>query len=343
MRISVWTVCSVTAVLFSTLLMGANDHSYTNWSDYLGGPGSAQYSPLKQIDKTNVTQLQVAWAYPTGDKNSYWFNPVIVDGVMYVQAKNNSIVALDAATGREIWVHPNDTRSITARGINYWESKDRSDRRLLYCVDNYLVAIDARTGQSIPSFGENGRSDLRAGYDRDPKTLTHVQNGTPGRVFENLIILGSASSGEYESAPGLIRAFDVRTGKLAWVFHTIPRPGEFGYETWPKDAWKTAGGDHDWSEMTLDEKRGVVYVPLASPNYDFYGGNRKGANLFGDCLLALDARTGKRLWHFQLVHHDLWDYDAPAAPKLLTVRHNGKTVEAVAQPTKMGFLSYSIA
>ena len=257
---------------------------------------------------------------------------------MYVEAKNNSIVALDAATGREIWVHPNNTRLITARGINYWESKDRSDRRLLYCADNYLVAIDARTGQSIPSFGENGRSDLRAGYDRDPKTLTRVQNGTPGRVFENLIILGSASSGEYESAPGLIRAFDVRTGKLVWVFHTIPHPGEFGYDTWPKDAWKTVGGDHNWSELTLDEKRGIVYVPLASPNYDFYGGNRKGANLFGDCLLALDARTGKRLWHFQLVHHDLWDYDAPAAPKLLTVRHNGKTVEAVAQPTKMGFL-----
>ena len=338
MRISVWTACSVTAVLFATLLMGANSHSYTNWSDYLGGPSSAQYSPLKQINKTNVTQLQVAWTYPTGDTNIYWFNPVIVDGVMYVEAKNNSIVALDAATGSEIWVHPNNTCFITARGVNYWENKDRSDRRLLYCADNYLVAIDARTGQSIPSFGENGRSDLRAGYDRDPKTLTRVQNNTPGHVFENLIILGSASSGEYESAPGLIRAFDVRTGKLVWVFHTIPRPGEFGYETWPKDAWKSAGGDHNWSEMTLDEKRGIVYIALASPNYDFYGGNRKGANLFGNCLLALDARTGKRLWHFQLVHHDLWDYDAPAAPKLLTVRHNGKTVEAVAQPTKMGFL-----
>jgi quinoprotein glucose dehydrogenase len=338
MRISVRTVCGAAAVLSATLLIGADDHSHTTWSDYLGGPDSAQYSALQQIDKTNVTQLQVAWTYPTGDQNSYSFNPVIVDGVMYVEAKNNSIVALDAATGREIWVHANDTRYITGRGVNYWESQDRSDRRLLYCVDNYLVAIDARTGRPIPSFGENGRADLRAGYDRDPQTLARVQNSTPGRVFENLIILGSASSGEYESAPGLIRAFDVRTGKLAWVFHTIPRPGEFGYETWPKDAWKTAGGAHNWSEMTLDEKRGIVYVPLASPNYDFYGGDRKGANLFGDCLLALDARTGKRLWHFQLVHHDLWDYDAPAAPKLLTVRHHGKTVEAIAQPTKMGFL-----
>ena len=315
---------------------GPEEHAA--WTDYLGGPDSAQYSSLGEIDKSNVNRLQVAWTYPTGDKNNYTFNPVIVDDVMYVQAKGNSIVALDAASGREIWVHPNDTRSITARGVNYWENKDRSDRRLLYCIDDHLVAIDAGTGQSIPSFGENGRSDLRVGFDRDPKTLTRVQNNTPGRVFENLIILGSATNGEYESNPGEIRAFDVVTGKLAWVFHTIPHPGEFGYDTWPKDAWKTVGGVQNWSEMTLDEKRGIVYVPLASPSYDFYGANRKGQNLFGDCLLALDARTGKRLWHFQFVHHDLWDYDAPAAPKLLSVRHNGKMVDAVAQPTKQGFL-----
>jgi quinoprotein glucose dehydrogenase len=332
--------CSIVALGgIAALGFAAEERSYTGWSDYLGGPDSAQYSGLKQINKSNVSQLQVAWTYPTGDKNSYDFNPVIVDGVMFVQAKSNSIVALDAATGREIWVHANDTRSITARGVNYWESKDRSDRRLLYCVDNNLVAIDARTGQSIPSFGENGRSDLRVGFDRDPKTLTRIQNNTPGRVFENLIILGSAASGEYDtSSPGIIRAFDVKTGKLAWVFHTIPHPGEFGYDTWPPDVWKTVGGDQNWSEMTLDDKRGIVYVPLASPNYDFYGGDRKGQNLFGNCLLALDARTGKRLWHFQFVHHDLWDYDTPAAPKLLTVKHDGKTVDAVAQPTKMGFL-----
>jgi quinoprotein glucose dehydrogenase len=332
--------CSVVGLCgIAALLSAADERSYTGWSDYLGGPDSAQYSALKQINKSNVSQLQVAWTYPTGDKNNYDFNPVIVDGVMYVQAKSNSIVALDAATGREIWAHPNNTRSITARGVNYWESKDRSDRRLLYCVDNNLVAIDARTGQSISSFGENGRSDLRVGFDRDPKTLTRIQNNTPGRVFENLIILGSAASGEYDtSSPGIIRAFDVKTGKLAWVFHTIPHPGEFGYDTWPPEAWKTVGGDQNWSEMTLDDKRGIVYIPLASPNYDFYGGDRKGQNLFGNCLLALDARTGKRLWHFQFIHHDLWDYDLPAAPKLLTVRHDGKMVDAVAQPTKMGFL-----
>jgi quinoprotein glucose dehydrogenase len=320
-------------------LFGADNRPYTTWSDYLGGPDSAQYSALKQINKSNVNQLQVAWSYPTSDKNSYDFNPLIADGIVYVQAKSNSIVALDAATGREIWVHANNTRAVTARGVNYWVSKDRSDRRIFYCVSNYLVALDARTGELIPSFGENGRTDIRVGFDgREPKTLVRVQNNTPGRVFENLLILGSAGGAEYDSNPGAIRAFDVHTGKLAWVFHTIPHPGEFGYDTWPPDAWKTVGGVQNWSEMTLDEKRGIVYIPLASPSYDFYGGNRKGQNLFGNSLVALDARTGKRLWHFQFVHHDLWDYDLPAAPKLLTVRHNGKMLDAVAQPTKMGFL-----
>src|SRR5271163_2001865 len=207
MRISGYCVLGLCGM--SALAGAADERAHTGWSDYLGGPDSAQYSALKHINKSNVNQLQVAWSYPTGDKNNYSFNPVIVDGVMYVLAKNNAIVALDAATGREIWVHPNDTRSITARGVNYWESKDRKDRRLLYCADNHLVAIDARTGESIASFGENGRADLRVGYDRDPKTLTRVQNNTPGRVFENLIILGSAASADYEGNAGNIRAFDV--------------------------------------------------------------------------------------------------------------------------------------
>jgi quinoprotein glucose dehydrogenase len=333
-RYSVIVVAGIAVTLFA-----AQEHKHTGWNTYLGAPDSDQYSALSQIDKSNVSQLQLAWTYPTDDRNNYSFNPVIVDGVMYVLAKNNSTVALDAATGREIWVHPNNSRAVTARGLNYWQNKDGSDRRLLYCVSNYLVAIDARTGQSIPSFGDNGRSDLKVGFDgRDPKTLVRIQNNTPGRVFENLLILGSAGGADYESNPGAIRAFDVRTGKMVWTFHTIPHPGEFGYDTWPPDAWKTIGGVQNWSEMTLDEKRGIVYIPLASPSYDFYGGNRPGKNLFGNSLVALDARTGKRLWHFQFVHHDLWDYDLPAAPKLLTVRHNGKSVDAIAQPTKMGFL-----
>jgi quinoprotein glucose dehydrogenase len=323
----------------AVLLFAAEERPFTTWSDYLGGPESTQYSALKQINKSNVNQLQMAWSYPTGDKNNYSFNPIIVDGMMYVEAKSNSIVALDAATGHEVWTHPTNARSITARGINYWQSKDGADRRLFFCGDNYLNAINARTGESIPSFGEGGKTDIRVGFDgRDPKTLLRVQNNTPGRVFENLLILGSAASAEYEGNPGAIRAFDVVSGKLVWVFHTIPHPGEFGYDTWPPDAWKTLAGVENWSEMTLDEKRGIVYIPLASPRYDFYGGNRKGQNLFGNSLVALDAHTGKRLWHFQFVHHDLWDYDLPAAPKLLTVEHDGKKVDAVAQSTKMGFL-----
>ena len=310
---------------------------YSNWNDYGGGADSSQYSALTQINRGNVSRLQVAWTYPTGDGNTYLFNPVVVDGVMYVLAKNNSIVALDAVTGRELWLHENPRGRITTRGINYWESRDRSERRLLFSHNDLLQAIDARTGKSIPTFGVNGAVDLREGLDRDPSKL-RVQSGTPGKVFDDLIILGSATNQEYDSAPGDIRAFDVRSGKIVWTFHTVPRPGEFGHDTWPADAWKTVGGANAWAEMSIDERRGIVYIPTGSPKYNFYGANRTGANLFGDCLLALDARTGKRLWHFQMVHHDIWDYDNATAPKLLTVRHHGRTVDIVAQAGKTGFL-----
>jgi glucose dehydrogenase len=310
---------------------------HTTWSDYGGGADASQYSALKQINRSNVSTLQIAWTYPTGDPGNYLFNPVVVDGVMYLLAKNNSIVALNATTGKEIWVHENPKGRLTNRGINYWESKDRSERRLLYSNSQFLQSIDAVTGEPISSFGTGGRVDLRVGLDRDPSKI-NVQSATPGRIFENLIILGSATNQEYDSAPGDIRAFDVRSGKLAWTFHTVPRPGEFGYDTWPQDAWKTVGGANAWGELSVDEPRGIVFVPTGSPKYNFYGGNRKGANLFGDCLLALDARTGKRLWHFQMVHHDIWDYDNATAPKLLTVRHDGKMVDIVAQAGKTGFL-----
>jgi len=309
----------------------------STWSDYSGGADSAQYSALRQIDRSNVHTLKIAWTYPTLDQAAYSFNPVVVDGVMYVLAKNNAVVALDAATGKELWLHENRRGKVTTHGINYWESQDRSERRLLFANNEQLKAIDARTGQLIPSFGASGLVDLRTGLERDPSTIA-VQSTMPGRVFENLIILGSATNQEYDSAPGDIRAYDVRSGKLVWTFHTIPREGEFGADTWPTDAWKSIGGANAWAEMSVDEKRGIVYIPTGSPKYNFYGGNRKGANLFGDCLLALDARTGKRLWHFQMVHHDIWDYDNATAPKLLTVRHGGKMVDAVAQAGKTGFL-----
>jgi quinoprotein glucose dehydrogenase len=325
-------------ILLARLPVAAQDHKI--WSDYGGAADAAQYSALSQINRSNVSQLEVAWIYPTGDDRRYFFNPLVADGVMYVLAKNNSIVALDAVTGKEIWTHGSEsgTTIITDRGINYWESKDRSERRLLFASNHFLRAIDARTGAAIPSFGDGGRVDLKEGLDRDPKSIRLVQSTTPGRVFEDLLILGSATNQGYGSAPGDIRAFNVRTGKLVWTFYTIPRPGEFGYDTWPKDAWKRVGGANAWGELSVDEKRGIVYVPTASAKYNFYGADRNGVDLFADCLVALDARTGKRLWHFQMVHHDIWDYDNPAAPKLLTVRHDGKWMDVVAQVTKQGFV-----
>ncbi|MBI1896047.1 MAG: pyrroloquinoline quinone-dependent dehydrogenase [Acidobacteria bacterium] len=324
--------------LWLCLSLAAQDRG--TWSDYGGSADAAQYSSLTQINRSNITKLQVAWRYPTGDDSRYFFNPLVVDRTMYVLGKGKSIVALDAVTGKEIWVHPAepDTKIITSRGINYWESSDRSDRRLLFASNHYLRAIDARTGESIESFGTGGCVDLKQGLDRDPETIRLVQATTAGRVFENLLILGSATNQGYGSAPGDIRAFDVRTGKQVWTFHTVPRPGETGYETWPKDAWQRVGGANVWGEMSLDVKRGVLYAPTASAKYNFYGADRGGANLYSDCLLALDARTGRRIWHFQMVHHDIWDYDGATAPKLLTVRHQGKMLDIVALPSKEGYL-----
>ena len=311
---------------------------YTQWSDYAGGLAGMQYSSLRQIQKTNVAQLQQAWFFPVaGASARFGFNPLVVDGVMFVLGENDAIIALDAVTGKQIWAHRAEGRP-TDRGINYWESKDRSDRRLIFAADSYLQEINARTGIAIPSFGNDGRTNLREGLGRDPKTIPQIQSGTPGHIFLNSIIIGSATSEAYGAPPGDIRSYDVLTGKLLWTFHTLPHPGEFGYETWPKDAWKYVGGVNTWGEMAIDEKRAIGYFPVGSPTYDWYGADRIGANLFGDCLLALDLRTGKRVWHFQTVHHDLWDYDPTTGPKLLTVRHNGKMVDIVAQATKSGFV-----
>jgi quinoprotein glucose dehydrogenase len=310
------------------------------WDGYLGGGDSLQYSALKQINKNNVKQLQVAWMYPSG-MGTYEFNPIVVDGVMYVLAKGNAIVALNAATGQEIWTHPNQG-NVANRGLSYWESANRRDRRLLYAAGGYLNAIDARTGETVQSFGDNGRTDLKIGLDRDNvDQMGAMQTNNPGRVFENTIIMSLPARGtgdNYSATPADIHAYDTVTGKLKWIFHSIPRPGEYGYNSWPPEAYKWAGGVHNWSEMSLDEQRGIVYIPFGTARYDFYGGNRPGNNLFANSLVALDARTGKRLWHFQTVHHDLWDYDLATAPKLLTVTHNGKKVDIVAQPSKQGFL-----
>ena len=324
--------------LLLALTAAAQDHA--RWRDYSGAPDAAQYSSLKQVHRANVTQLQRVWTYSTGDGNKYFFNPIVIDRTMYVLAKDNSIIALDAATGRELWAYraEPEIKIITSRGINYWESKDRSDRRLFFACNHVLRAIDARTGQPILSFGDGGRVDLKQGLDRDPASIALVQSTTPGRVFEDLLILGSATNQGYGSAPGDIRAYDVRTGKRVWTFHTVPRPGEYGHDTWPANAWKTVGGANVWGEMSLDEKRGILYAPTASAKYNFYGVDRTGANLFSDCLIAIDARTGERIWHFQMVHHDIWDYDDATAPKLLTIRHEGRAVDIVAQVSKQGFV-----
>jgi quinoprotein glucose dehydrogenase len=310
---------------------------HSTWKDYGGGPDQSKFVVTDEINKSNVNALEVAWIYESGDNNAYQFNPIIVDDVMYVLAKNNSLVALDAATGEEIWLHAN-LEGIARRGVNYWENLNKTEGRLIFQINNYLQAIDAKTGESILSFGDNGLVDLREGLGKDPKTVIRAQSGTPGKIFENLILLGAGTGESYMSTPGYLRAYDVLTGKLVWTFHTIPLPGEFGYDTWPKDAYKYVGGVNAWGEISLDAERGIAYFPLGSPTYDFYGADREGANLFGNCILALDAKTGKRLWHFQTVHHDLWDYDLTAAPQLLTINHDGKTRDVVAVATKHGFL-----
>ncbi len=305
---------------------------YVTWSDYGGSADSMQYSALTQINRNTVSTLQQAWFYPvSGEPSRLVFNPLVVDDVMYVRGANNRLVALDATNGREIW---RSTEQASERGVSYWESADRSDRRLMVTANNGLREVDARTGQLITTFGTNGTVNMRIGT---PRPLGGPSK-TPGRIFENLIIVGSQTGEGFGSPPGDIRAYDVRTGKLVWTFHTVPQPGEPGYDTWPAKAHEYAGGNNNWGEMSVDEQRGIVYIPLGSPTADFYGADRVGNDLYGNCLIALDARTGKHLWHFQMVHHDLWDYDLAASPKLLTVRHNGKKVDIVAQAGKTGFL-----
>jgi len=303
------------------------------WRDYAGGPDSSRFVEAAQITRENVARLQPVWTYADGQTD---FNPLIVRGVVYARGPRNAFVALDAATGRQLWRHEGPG-GFNTRGVNYWESGDGKDRRLIFSANNLLQELDAQTGEAIAAFGTAGQVDLRDGLDRDPATINQ-QSRLPGRVFENLIILGSATNEEYDSAPGDIRAFDVRTGRKVWTFHTVPRPGEFGYDTWPADAWKTIGGANNWGEQSIDERRGIVFVPTASPKYNFYGGNRQGDNLFGDCLLALDARTGTRLWHFQTVHHDIWDLDNNSAPQLIQIRRDGRTIDAVAMASKTGYL-----
>ncbi|MEX2302506.1 MAG: PQQ-binding-like beta-propeller repeat protein [Bryobacterales bacterium] len=308
-----------------------------DWPAYLGDKASTQYSALDQINKQNVSRLKVAWTYDTGDEGEFQSNGLVIDGVLYTASPSRKIIALNAATGAEIWTFdPASVRSGNQgrrqRGVTYWASGN--DRRIFTGAGPYLYALNAATGKLIPGFGENGSIHLGARVDTYGKSgpLSVVVN-TPGVIYKDMYIVGGLTSG-----PGTIRAYDVRSGEMKWIFYTIPRPGEYGYHSWPPDAYKTTGGASNWSGLALDEARGIVYAPTETAEPDFWGGDRHGANLFANTLLALDANTGKRLWHYQLVHHDLLDKDLPTPPVLLTVKRNGITIDAVAQGSKNGLL-----
>lgn len=332
----------------------ATDKKYTSWGVYGGTKETIRYSSLSQIDTSNVAQLQVAWTYHSGDADSahqsqIQFSPIIVDGVLYGVNPQMKLFAIDAATGAPRWTFdPNNKTAfdnnrtafhimINSRGVCYW-TDGKDDKRIFFTAGSNTYAINAVTGKPITSFGNNGSIDLHDGLGRDVSNL-FVVNSSPGTIYKNLLILGTRVDENSPAAPGHIRAYDVITGKQQWTFHTIPQPGEYGFNTWEDStAWKYTGGANCWTGFALDESRGLLFVPTGSASFDFYGGNRKGANLFANCLIALDAVTGKRVWHYQLVHHDVWDRDLPSPPALITITRNGKKIDAVAQTTKMGMV-----
>jgi quinoprotein glucose dehydrogenase len=325
----------ITGISVTAYGSGAPPAEPQDWPAY-GGHDGTHYSSLSQINRDNVKHLVVAWKYDTGEKGGIEANPIVVGKVLYTITPRRSVIALDAASGKLLWRFQSDLRGeILTRGVSYWTDGHQS--RIFAGARNYLYALDAATGKVIPSFGENGRIDLRKGL-REPYQEQSVELTTPGTIYKDLIIVGGANPEAHPAPPGDIRAFDVRTGALRWTFHTIPHPGEFGYDTWPKDAWKTAGAANNWAGMTVDRKRGILYVPTGSAVSDFYGGDRLGNDLFADSLIALDAETGKRIWYFQGVHHDLWDRDFPAPPALVTITRDGRPIDAIAQTTKSGVL-----
>lgn len=349
----------LTSLLLTFLACQQSEHwmhgaaAKKEWRVYLGDQASTHYSPLTQINKTNVTQLQVAWTYRTGDLPEGEYgemqtNPLVVNGVLYGSTPRTKIFALNPGTGAALWTFDpfaGDAQAANTqgrlRGVTYWQDDAGKDQRILFTAGAHMFAVEALTGKLITSFGDSGRARLDQALEIRGEVAgdLFVISTTPGIIYKDLIIFGTRLSEGPVSAPGHIRAFDVRTGKVRWVFRTIPQPGEFGYDTWPPDAWKTtAGAANSWSGMSLDHKRGLVFIPTGSAAYDFYGGNRKGENLFANCLLALNAETGARVWHYQTVHHDVWDRDLPAPPNLITVERDGKKIDAVAQVTKSGFV-----
>lgn len=330
-------------VLFSC--HSAKDKAYEQWTTYNGTKAGLKYSSLKQIDTSNVQQLTVAWEYHTGDADTVnhsqiQCNPIMVNGILYVISPQLKLAALDAATGQQKWVFdpwtgkkPNINN---LRGLTYWE--DEKDKRIFYTAGSHLYAVDALSGKLATTFGDSGLIDLHNDLGEGAKDL-YVITTSPGMIYKDQLIIGSRVSERSDAAPGHIRSYDVHTGKLRWIFHTIPQPGEYGFDKWENpEVYKHLGGANAWAGFSLDEERGILFAPLGAVSFDFYGGMRQGENLFGNCLVALDANTGKRIWHFQNVHHDVWDRDLPAPPVLVTVTHEGKKVDAVAQVTKTGFV-----
>jgi quinoprotein glucose dehydrogenase len=341
------------SLAFSIILLASCRSPADNnigWEVYGGNKDNSRYSPLIQIDTSNVSQLQVAWTYHTGDAGDMTqiqVNPIIVDGILYGVSPKLKLFAADAATGKEKWVFdPADSVNTkgsgyfsmnACRGVTYY-TDGKEDKRIFFAASSQLNCIDAGSGKLISSFGDNGKIDLHNDLGRDVKNL-FVATTTPGIIYKDMIIIGSRVDEGPAAAPGHIRAYDVHTGKLRWIFHTIPQPGEEGYETWDdKEAWKHIGGANSWSGFSMDEEKGILFAPTGSASFDFYGGKRTGENLFANSVLAIDAATGKRIWHFQTVHHDVWDRDLPIAPVIVNITKEGKKIAAVAQLTKSGLI-----
>ena len=343
------------AILLAALLFKACSNTgyydYSTWANYGGTKDANRYSSIDQINSENVSQLKVAWVFNTGDKDTannrseIQCNPIVIGGTLYLTSSKMKLFAIDPATGMQKWVFDpaNNSEEEIGFGINrglmYWEDENGKDKRIFYGVASRLYAVNAIDGSPINDFGTNGSIELKEGLDIPESQDGSLLLKTPGVIFKDMLILGMSLSEDADALPGHIRAFDVRTGKRKWIFHTIPQPGEFGYDSWEdKDAWKNIGGANNWTGMSLDEERGIVYVPTGTASPDFYGGTRKGSNLFANSIIALDAATGKYIWHYQVVHHDLWDRDLPAAPNLVSVNHKGKKIDALAQITKQGYV-----
>lgn len=334
------------------LLPTATAQDFRGWENYGGDKGNSHYSQLSDINRSNVNQLQLAWSYQSArgetlpETSELQVNPIVVDGVLYGRNPNYNVFALNAATGKELWRHSPAISHVglsNMRGVTFWSEQDSgqeiADSRIFFTTGHYLMALNARDGAPVKSFGVDGKIDLRQDLGRDFEKIS-VNAPSPGVIYKNLIIMGSAVTESSGAAPGDVRAYDVVSGKLLWTFHTIPHPGEVGYETWPKESWKKAGGANAWAGMSVDEKRGVVYVPTGSPTPDFDGSGREGANLFGNSIIALKASTGERLWHYQTIHHDLWDRDLSSAPTLVNVSVEGKMREALVQASKQGVVYF---